>query len=117
MFKPFPEGMVQIKICNMKKLLSSLCILSFLMLTAVFSGQAQAVYVKIRPVVPVVVRPAAPSPNHIWIAEEWKPNGKEYIYAGGYWAVPPHPGWVWIPGHWRKHEYGEYWVAGHWRRN
>ena len=75
---------------------------------------AQTIYVKIRPAAPVVVRPVAPSPNHVWIAEEWRPNGGGYVYAGGYWAAPPKPGWIWIPGHWKKHEHGEYWVAGHW---
>jgi WXXGXW repeat (2 copies) len=108
--------MVQSKICIMKKLLSSLFVLAFLSLGTTTAVHAQTVYVKIRPVVPVAVRPVAPSPNHVWIAEEWKPNGKEYVYAGGYWAMPPHPGWVWIPGHWKKHEYGEYWVAGHWKK-
>ncbi len=76
--------MVQIKICVMKKPLSSLFVFSFLLLGAGLSAHAQTIYVKVRPVVPVVARPVAPGPNHIWIAEEWKPNGKEYIYAGGY---------------------------------
>jgi hypothetical protein len=102
----------------MKKLLSALFILAFLTAGLGLSGQAQSVsiYVKVRPVVPVMVRPVPPSPKHIWIAEEWRPAGATYIYAGGYWAAPPKPGWIWIPGHWKRHEYGEYWVPGHWRK-
>ena len=81
-----------------------------------YSASAQ-IYIKVRPVVPVRVRPVAPGPQAIWVGEEWKPNGKAYVYAGGYWASPPHPGFIWIPGHWKRHpEYGEYWIAGHWKR-
>jgi hypothetical protein len=114
--KPFRQEMVKRKICIMKKLLSVLFVFGFLTTGISLSASAQTIYVKVRPVAPVVVRPVAPSPNHVWIAEEWKPNGGGYVYSGGYWAAPPHLGWVWIPGHWKKHEYGEYWVAGHWRK-
>ena len=83
---------------------------------AAYSASAQ-IYIKVRPVVPVRVRPVAPGPQAIWIDEEWKPNGKAYVYAGGYWATPPHQGFIWIPGHWKRHpEYGEYWIAGHWKK-
>jgi hypothetical protein len=100
----------------MNKLLSGLFVCAFLTLGIGFSAQAQvSVYVKVRPVAPVVVRPVAPSPNHIWVAEEWRPSGNTYVYSGGYWAMPPHPGWYWVPGHWKRHEYGEYWVPGHWK--
>ena len=85
----------------MKKLFYGLFMFAFLTLGTGLSSHAQvSVYVKVRPVVPVVVRPVAPSPKHIWIAEEWRPNGATYVYAGGYWAAPPHPGWYWVPGHW-----------------
>ena len=101
----------------MKKLLSALFVFAFLVIGVGFTASAQSVsvYVKVRPVVPVMARPVAPSPNHVWIAEEWRPSGATYVYAGGYWAAPPKPGWMWIPGHWKRHEYGEYWVPGHWR--
>ena len=101
----------------MKKLLSGLLVFAFLTVGLHLSTAAQAIYVKIRPAVPVVVRPVAPSPLHVWIEEEWRPSGTAYVYAGGYWALPPHPGWIWIPGHWKRHAYGEYWVGGHWRRD
>jgi hypothetical protein len=109
--------MVKRKIRIMKKLLSGLFLFAFLTLGISLSAGAQTIYVKVRPAVPVVVRPVAPGPTHVWIAEEWRPNGSGYAYAGGYWAAPPHPGWAWIPGHWKHHEYGEYWVAGHWRKH
>ena len=59
----------------MKKLLSVLFVFGFLTTGISLSASAQTIYVKVRPVAPVVVRPVAPSPNHVWIAEEWKPNG------------------------------------------
>jgi len=99
----------------MKKHLSKVAVLAVIILAVSFSASAQ-IYVKVRPVVPVVVRPAPPSPVHVWIDEEWEPRGGTYVYVGGHWAAPPHPGYVWVPGHWRRHDvYGEAWVPGHWR--
>jgi hypothetical protein len=103
----------------MKNSLIKLFVFAFFTAGIGLSAGAQSIYVKIRPVAPVavVVRPAQPSPYHVWVAEEWRPQGSGYVYAGGYWAEPLHPGWIWVPGHWKRHhEYGEYWVAGHWRR-
>jgi hypothetical protein len=99
----------------MKKYLSKLALLSVIALAVSFTASAQ-IYVKIRPSVPVIVRPAPPSPTHVWIDEEWEPRGGTYVYAGGHWASPPHPGWAWIPGHWKREGRGEWWVKGHWRR-
>lgn len=101
----------------MKKLLSAIFVFAIMLTGASYSASAQSatIYVKVRPVAPVVVRPVAPSPHHVWIEEEWRPNGTAYVYSGGYWAVPPHPGYVWVPGHWKMHHNGEYWVPGHWR--
>ena len=43
----------------------------FLALLGISAGQGQIV-VRVRPVAPVVVaRPVAPSPRHVWVAEEW----------------------------------------------
>jgi hypothetical protein len=114
--KPFLKKMVKRKINNMKKLLSGLFVFAFLTIGIHLSAGAQTIYVKIRPAAPVVVRPVAPGPHHVWVAEEWRPNGSTYIYSGGYWAAPPKPGWIWIPGHWKMHHSGDYWVPGHWRK-
>jgi hypothetical protein len=107
--------MVKRKIIIMKKLLSAIFVFAFFTMGISLSAAAQ-IYVKIRPAPPVVVRTVAPSPRHVWVEEEWRPNGNGYVYAGGYWAEPPHPGWIWIRGHWKRHERGDYWVPGHWRR-
>jgi hypothetical protein len=100
----------------MNQRLSKIAILSLIVLAVSFSASAQ-VYVKIRPVPPVIVRTAPPSPEHVWIDEEWEPREGKYVYVGGHWIAPPHRGYVWVPGHWNHHErHGEIWVRGHWKR-
>lgn len=74
------------------------------------------VYVTVRPAWHHVERPVAPSPRHVWIDEEWEARNGAYVAVGGHWATPPHPGWVWIPGHWQRAHRGEYWRPGHWAR-
>jgi len=101
----------------MKKIVRFLMLLAVASLFAVANSNAQIV-VRIRPNRPgpaVVVRPPAPSPRHVWVGEEWTPNGAAYAYHAGYWAVPPHPGQVWIAGHWADRHGGSVWIAGRWR--
>jgi len=86
-------------------------------LFAVANSNAQIV-VRIRPERPreaVVVRPPAPSPRHVWVDEEWAPNGKTYAYRPGHWVEPPRRGGVWVAGRWTDRRGGSVWVAGHWR--
>lgn len=71
----------------MQKLLSRLTLASAIVLAMSFTASAQ-IYVKIRPVEPVVVRSAAPSPAHVWIGEEWEVREGKYVYVGGHWAAP-----------------------------
>jgi hypothetical protein len=100
----------------MQKNLSKIVLFTAIIMAVSFSASAQ-IFVKIRPTHTVVVRSAPPSPAHVWIDEEWTPRGNTYVYTGGYWAVPPHPGYFWVPGHWAaRRGYGERWVPGHWRR-
>ena len=100
----------------MQKHLSRVALLAVIALIVSFTASSQ-IYVKIRPVAPVVVRTAAPGPHHVWVGEEWEPRDGKYAYVGGHWAAPPHPGSVWVPGHWRRHDRnGEEWIRGHWRR-
>ncbi len=81
--------------------------------TAALSAQ---VYVKIRPVIPIQQRPPQPSRSHVWIREEWQPNGDRYQFSGEHWETPPHPGNRWRNGHWRRHGgRGHEWVRGNWR--
>ena len=84
---------------------------------AVSASKAQDIVVRARMRPPVVIRtrPPAPSPRHVWIAEEWAPRGGSYEWKGGYWAEPPRRGAVWVAGHWRHAPRGWVWRPGHWR--
>jgi hypothetical protein len=97
-----------------RKHLGIFAVVAILVTAASFSASAQ-IYVNVRPVAPVVVRTEAPSPRHVWIGEEWEVRNGAYVHTGGRWAEPPHPGWVWIPGHWNHDGRGHYWKPGHWR--
>jgi WXXGXW repeat (2 copies) len=100
----------------MKKKVSKALFLFAVIFAVSFSASAQ-IYVKVRPVFPrVEVRPAQPSPSHVWIDEEWQPRGHSYRYTGGHWAQPPHRGYIRTAGHWRHSNRGDVWVQGTWRR-
>ena len=89
---------------------------SGIVLFSVSSASAQ-IYVDVRPIAPIIVRTAQPSPAHIWIDEEWEPNGSAYRYGGGRWETPPHHGYTYRQGYWKRHDRGhEEWVHGGWRK-
>ena len=92
-----------------------------LLALSLFSLSASAadaqVIVRVRPARPTVVvaRPAAPSPRHVWVDEDWVGERGAYRWHGGYWAAPPREQAVWVPGHWSGRRRGYSWVPGHWR--
>lgn len=96
----------------MKKKLIKLSFLFVILFTVSFSASAQ-IYVTIRPPVPVIVRPPQPSRVHVWVNEEWEPNGSSYRYSGGHW-VAPRQGYYRRPGHWKHSKRGQVWVQGSW---
>jgi len=89
-----------------------------LLVLVIIAGSAIAasaqIYVTIRPSRPVYVRPAPPSPRHIWIDEDWYGVGDRYEWRGGYWAEPPTPGYYYHPGYWRHTDRGHVWITGRW---
>lgn len=87
-----------------------------LFVSAVSVADAQ-VYVRVRPAAPrvVIARPPAPSPRHVWVAEDWRAHNRGYRWQGGYWAAPPRPRAVWVPGHWEGRRRGNVWIPGYWR--
>src|ERR1700743_1795203 len=93
---------------------SKLVKLAFLVILAIGAGSMSAsaqVYVSVHPVWhPVARRPAGPR-GAVWIDEDWVIRNGHYVSVGGRWGVPPHPGYVWIPGRWVRERRGEYWVA------
>src|ERR1700761_4294744 len=99
---------------NYGKILALAAAISFL---GVAKSEAQIVVrARIgRPAGAVVVRPARPTPRHVWVSEEYVPSGGTYVYKPGYWAEPPRPRAVWVGGHWAHRHHGYVWVGGYWR--
>jgi hypothetical protein len=97
----------------MKKLIPTL-VIGFALATAAANAQ---VVVRIGPPPPpqrevVVVRP---SPRHVWIHGFYRWDGVRYVWAPGYWVLPPRPHAYWVDGHWAERHGGWFWVEGHWR--
>lgn len=107
---------VRLKNQHMKSKVVKLAFLVILMVGAGSMSASAQIYVSVRPAWHPVARTVAPSPRHVWIDEEWESRGGHYVAVGGHWAEPPHPGWVWVPGHWMHERRGEYWRPGHWAR-
>lgn len=77
--------------------------------------KAQVYYVRIQPPAPVIVRPAPPTPHHVWVEHEWVWKNGAYIHVPGYWVVPPRGHLRWKPGHWSEEPgHGYHWIPGHW---
>jgi len=96
---------------NIKRVLF---ILAIALTTGALSSSAQ-IEVAIRPDRPHYERVVAPSPRHVWIDEDWELRGGRYVFVGGHWALPPRPGGMWVPGHWKQTPHGWMWKPGHWR--
>jgi hypothetical protein len=81
---------------------------------ALTSVQAQVV--RVRPAVPIIVRPACPARGHVWVNDSWKWDHRKhnYVYVSGYWTKPHRKGSLWVDGHWRKSRAGWAYVRGHW---
>jgi hypothetical protein len=85
---------------------------------ALIVGAANAeVYVRVGPPAPVrEVVPARPGPRYVWVSGFYRWDGRRYLWAPGYWVLPPRPVYsAWVPGHWRGTHHGWVWVEGHWR--
>ena len=87
-------------------------------LFSVSSAASAQIYVRIRPVVPIIVRTERPSPDRVWVDEDWQRNddGDGYRYSGGHWAAPPRDDEDWHQGHWKHNHRGDKWMHGGWGR-
>jgi hypothetical protein len=87
-----------------------------IVLTLLMSCAAPSrVVVKEKPAPPVVlVRPASPYPNAVWVGDSWRWHRGRYVYVKGHY-VKPRRGMVWVDGHWKNTPRGFVWVKGHWR--
>lgn len=73
--------------------------------------------VSTRPQDPLVVMPASPGPNYVWVDGGWQYNrpNRAYVYRQGRWAVPSRPGRTWVSGRWVQNHRGWRYRDGHWR--
>lgn len=69
--------------------------------------------VRERPQEVVYLRPAAPSPEHVWISGDWIWAGSGYHWREGHWERR-REGRSWHEGHWQNTQHGWKWMAGHW---
>lgn len=76
---------------------------------------AQQIYVKVRPVAPVVARPVATKSGNTWIQPEWVWRGGRYVYVNGFWA-PPRIGYHYVSGYWMHRRRGDVWIIGGWKK-
>ena len=71
----------------MKKLVKVLMLFFALSAFSTSFAHAQEVVVRSRMYNhPREVRPARPSPRHVWVGGEWAPAGGTYSWRAGYWA-------------------------------
>ncbi len=64
---------------------------------------------------PPEVMVAQPTPDSVWVAGHWEWTGAQYVWFGGYWAVPP-PGFrVYVRGVWVERGGGYYYRRPYWR--
>jgi hypothetical protein len=101
----------------MKSILRKVLLVGLLFTGLTSAGNAQRFCVRVRPAVPVVVRPAYRPAGAVWISGDyvWGGVNAGYVWHPGYYAAPPRPRAVWMPGLWVRERTGYYWRPGHWR--
>jgi WXXGXW repeat (2 copies) len=99
----------------MKLIVNILCAGAFAAVVTLSGCGPEAVAT--RPSDPVVVVPASPGPNYVWVDGTWRYSRPKqtYVYKEGYWVVPARPGRNWVSGHWVQTNRGWRYVEGHWR--
>ena len=98
----------------MKKYVNRIILAAALVVGFSFASSAQIV-VRVRPAAPVIVRPVAPSPRHVWVEGNWRARHGHYEYSQGYWSAPRR-GRHYIPGYWAPRRHGYVWIEGRWGR-
>ena len=63
----------------------------------------------------VLIRPARPSPHHVWIGGHHIVTSGTWVWVRGHWAKPPHNRATWMPCHTRQKNKIWVWTPGYWR--
>lgn len=58
--------------------------------------------------------PAAPSAQHVWIADHWIWRDYEYEWREGHWELPPRSGAHWVAPRWVQRGRVYRFYVGHW---
>jgi hypothetical protein len=63
-----------------------------------------------------IVETVSPAPGigFVWIGGAWAWHGR-WVWEGGHWDRPPHPGAVWVPHRYAVHNGRHVFVQGGWR--
>jgi hypothetical protein len=85
--------------------------------STVEAGPKRHHYIKVAPPAArvVVVRPACPHKNGVWVEGYWAWKHNRHVWVDGRWVKPKH-GRVWVDGHWVNTPHGWEWIKGHWRK-
>jgi hypothetical protein len=106
----------------MKNLLKLLVLATIFSFTEVASAQVGfGIYFGTPPPPPPVRRDVIvvrPYPEAVWVPGYWSYDYgvRNYVWVGGRWDRPPHPGAIWRGGTWRHQPKGYYYAPGHWSR-
>jgi hypothetical protein len=101
----------------MKKIEKTLILTFAVSLFAVTNSDAQ-VYLKVPPPASKTINKAARTSKYeVWVPEDWvlSEYNKKYLYRPGFWAFPPTPKSVYIPGYWQKTPKGYTRMPGYWK--
>lgn len=97
----------------MKRLFLTLALIAGIAGFAAAPSSAQ-IYVRVGPPAPRhEYMPPRPHPGYVWVGGHWGWSGGRYVWIGGYWQAGRR-GCTWVPGHWTRNWRGNYWVNGHW---
>jgi hypothetical protein len=94
----------------------NICRLSLLaVFVTLFAACSTSYAVREKPEEVIYLRPAPPSPDHVWISGDWIWNNGKYVWHEGHYEIR-RPEYRWIPGQWLSVHGGWIWLHGRWRR-
>jgi hypothetical protein len=96
----------------MKRFIQAMLVCATLLLgvPAAFGQVSVGIQIGAPPPPRVIVVPARPGPDYVWIEGYWYPVEGHYRWHRGYWTLPPYAGAHWVGP---RHEGGRYYV-GYW---
>ena len=74
------------------------------------------IYMRVGPPAPIVeTRIVSPGPGFVWVPGFYRRERGAYVWVPGRWDRPPRARAVWVPARWVHDRRGWYVVEGHWR--